>query len=135
MKEASMMRRTLVLAAVPALLAGCQTWGPTWSEVTGERYHVALVNRMPTVIEKVDGSSSFPTRPIKIEPGRHVVELQGIPQTPGWRGTLKEFVLDAAPCKRYYLNAQFDGKLSVSQWTPVIDEVESIPGCVVASAK
>ncbi|HEX4882760.1 MAG TPA: hypothetical protein VFX05_01400 [Casimicrobiaceae bacterium] len=130
-----MMRRTFVLLAAPALLAGCQTWGPTWSEVTGERYHVTVLNRMPTVIEKIDGRSSYPARPIKVDPGRRVVELQGVPPTPGWRGTLQEFVLDAEPCKRYYLNAQFDSRLGVSRWTPVIDEVETIAGCRMASAK
>ena len=36
------MRKMIILAA-PALLAstfltGCQTWGPTWSELTGARY-------------------------------------------------------------------------------------------------
>jgi hypothetical protein len=134
-KEASMMRRTLMLLAAPAVLAGCQTWGPTWSEVTGTRYHRTELNRMPTVIESIDGRSAYPTRPIKIEPGRRVLELQGVPPSPGWRGTLQEFVLNAEPCKRYYVNAQFASNLSVSQWKPVIDEVETISGCQVAAAK
>ena len=33
------------------------------------------------------------------------------------------------PCKRYYINAQFDGPLSPSDWKPVIDHVEPIAGC------
>ena len=30
--------RKLLLLSLPVVLAGCQTWGPTWSEVTGVRY-------------------------------------------------------------------------------------------------
>jgi hypothetical protein len=129
------MRRMLVLLTTPALFAGCQTWGPTWSEVTGTRYHLTELNRMPAIIEKVDGESAFPTRPIRIEPGRRVLVLQGVPPTPGWSGYLQEFVLDAEPCRRYYVNAQFDNRLMPSKWTPVIDEVETIAGCKVAAGR
>ena len=49
--------------------------------------------------------------------------MQGVPLTPGWAGggSLQEFTLDAEPCKRYYVNAQFEGRLMPSAWTPVID--------------
>ena len=130
-----MMRRMIPLLAAPVLLAGCQSWGPTWSEVTGERFHRTELNRMPTIVERVDGTSSFPTRPIRVEPGRRVLELQGIPPAAGWRGTLQEFVLEAEPCKRYYVNAQFDNRLMPSRWTPVIDQVETIAGCTIVAAK
>lgn len=129
------MRKTFAVLMAAPLVAGCQTWGPTWSEVTGSRYYHTELNRMPTIIEKVDGKSALLTLPVKVEPGRRVVELQGVPPSPGWRGTLQEYVLNAEPCKRYYLNAQFDSGLSVSQWAPVVDEVETIAGCVIAAAK
>ncbi len=131
------MRKTLPLLTL-VLLAGCQTWGPTWSEVTGVRYYRTELNRMPAIIEKIDGSSAYPARrgePIRVEPGRRVIELQGVPPSLGFRGTLQEFVLEAAPCKRYYVNAQFDNRLSPSKWAPVIDEVETIAGCTVVAAK
>jgi hypothetical protein len=32
------------------------------------------------------------------------------------------------PCKRYYINAQFDNPVEPS-WTPVVDHVETIAGC------
>jgi hypothetical protein len=125
------MRRTMLLL-LPFALAGCQTWGPTWSEVSGARYYRAEMNRSPTIIEHVDGKTPIESgsyRVAKIEPGRHLLVLQGIPQRPGWQGTLKPFTLDAEPCKRYYINAQFDGPLEVHDWTPVIDYVEPIAGC------
>jgi hypothetical protein len=43
-------------------------------------------------------------------------------------------MLNAEACKRYYINAQFDTTIT-QQWTPVIDYVESIPGCQVTPAK
>ncbi len=42
---------------------------------------------------------------------------------------MKEFTLDAQPCQRYYINAQFDGPLVPSEWKPIIDYVEPIAGC------
>ena len=36
--------------------------------------------------------------------------------------------LDLEPCKRYYLNAQFDNPVERT-WKPVVDYVEPIAGC------
>ena len=41
-------RLLLVPLALPVtMLTGCQTWGPTWSELTGQRYNVTDLNRRP----------------------------------------------------------------------------------------
>jgi hypothetical protein len=129
--------RTLFPIALATALAGCQTWGPTWSEATGVRYFRTELNRMPTVIERVDGRSSSPAgigAPSRIEPGRRVLTLSTTPPTlasaGGWRN--REYVLDAEPCMRYFVNAQFDARLS-SDWEPVIDFSERIAGCDPAS--
>jgi len=127
-----MQRTMLMLLAL--LASGCQTWGPTWSEVSGRRFHRTEINRSPTIIENIDGRSAFVSYPVTIEPGVRVITLQGLPQRAGWNGgTLLEFTLNAEPCKRYYINAQFSSPLSPSDWRPVIDEVEPIPGCAVPS--
>jgi hypothetical protein len=42
--------------------------------------------------------------------------------------------LDIAPCKRYYLNAQFASGGGVD-WTPVVDYVETVPGCKVPATQ
>ncbi len=125
--------RKLVLVAMTTALAGCQTWGPTWSEVTGVRFFRTEQNRTPTIIERVDGRSSSPAgigEPNRIEPGRRVLTLSTVPPAAasagGWR--IQEFVLDAQPCIRYYVNAQFDSRLG-SNWEPVIDFTERIAGC------
>ncbi len=123
--------RAMLIAPLALMAAGCQTWGPTWSEVSGSRYNLAIVNRQPAVIENIDGNSAFPTRPIKIEPGRHEIEIAGVPQrpTPGG-GKLQTIALGVEPCKLYYINAQYQSPLAID-YAPVIDYVTTIPGCRV----
>jgi hypothetical protein len=116
------MRNALLLAlSLPVVLPGCQTWGPTWSEVSGARYPTGEIHqyRRPAVIERVDDQGAFAQYPIKIDPGTHRIVLE-----------LKVLMLDAAPCKRYYLNAQFLNNIQ-PEWTPVIDYVEEIAGCKI----
>lgn len=125
------MHKTL-LVLVPLLLGGCQTWGPTWSEVSGQRYTRVDLNRLPTIIEKIDGSGAFAQHPIKVEPGKRNLVLQGpTPARPGG-SVLLEYTLDAQPCKRYYINAQFQNPIT-NNWTPVIDYIEDIAGCAVVA--
>jgi len=130
----------LTLLMVPAMLAptlltGCQTWGPTWSEITGARYNVTIVNRRPAIIDRVDDRGAFPNpNLIKVTPGEHRLVVQG--PAPGWAGgpPLQVMMLDAAPCKRYYINAQFTSPIQ-QEWTPVVDYVEPIGECLVPGAK
>jgi hypothetical protein len=126
--------KTKLWWALPLALAGCQTWGPTWSELSGARWNRAVMDRRPAIIERVDDQSAFAQYPIKIEPGRHRLVLQGPdPRRPGG-GTVQEFMLDAEPCMRYYVNAQFKNNIE-PEWAPVIDYVEPVAGCVVAAKK
>ena len=85
-----------LLWTVALLLGGCQTWGPTWSEITGNRYTVTTLNRRPAIINQIDDQGSFASNPIKIEPGMHRLVLQG--PAPGWQGgaPLQVYMLDAA---------------------------------------
>jgi hypothetical protein len=101
--------------------------------VTGERYHRAIMDRRPAIIEKIDGNSAFASHPIKLEPGRHDIVMQG--PKPDWPGgtQLQTMTLDLQPCMRYYLNAQFDNPVSPA-WTPVVDYVEPIAGCRAVAA-
>jgi hypothetical protein len=123
----------LIAALLAFLAGGCATYGPTWSEISGERYHFTILNRRPAIIERVDGYSSYAQYPIKVEPGRHEIVMQG--PAPRWPGgtALHTMTLDLEPCKRYYLNAQFDNPITPN-WTPVIDYVDTIAGCRVAVA-
>jgi len=137
-----MKTRTLLLCgpltglAVLFALAGCQTWGPTWSEVSGNRYTRTDYDRTSTTINLVDGTYPGPSvgyagyQYYKIEPGHRTIELSAVnlkPNAP--EGVNREYlVIDVQPCKRYYLTAQFDSRLR-AQWKPVVDYVEPISGC------
>jgi hypothetical protein len=123
-------------AALAATLAGCATWGPTWSEVTGtrfERVSPAGLNVAPVVITNVDDRGAFPNaadQPTRIEPGRRRIVVQALPLSGGWGGRmdLEVLMLDAEPCRRYYVNAKFENPLGRA-YTPFVAFVESIAGC------
>ena len=125
------MKKAVVFSlATLALLAegGCATYGPTWSEVSGQRYNVTVLNRRPTSVQKIDGYSSYITNPLKVDPGKHEIELAA--PAPGWTGggPLHTMTITLEPCMRYYLNAQFQNNVS-PDWQPVVDYSEPIAGC------
>ena len=114
--------------------SGCATYAPTWSEVSGDRYTRSIMNRYPALIINVDGTSySRALYPIKVDPGPRDIRMQGV--LPGWPSTFPDqtLALTLEPCKRYYLNSQFENPVQ-PRWTPVIDYVETIPGCKAASS-
>jgi len=123
-----MTMRTLAAAAVVLAASGCQTWGPTWSEVTGVRYNRAIADRWPARIVAV-GSDSVFTVPYKVVPGAYTLAVES-PRHGGFAGTIQDMKLTIEPCKRYYINAQFQDPVR-PEWTPVVDEVEPIVGCRV----
>ena len=129
------MRKSLFVV-ISVLLAGCQTWGPTWSEVTGARYPTGEIHqfRRPAIVERIDAQGAFVSDPIKTEPGMHRIELSA--PVPGWPGgsDIKVMMIDMTPCKRYYLNAQFENNVS-QKWQPVIDYAEDIAGCTIVAKK
>jgi hypothetical protein len=129
------------LLLLPLALAGCQTWGPTWSEVTGARWNVPSkeLNTVPTTINKIDGNSGFvnpPGQAIKVEPGTHAIELSAPPLSPGWTGgtNLETMQLTVEPCKRYYINGTYSNPVGMA-WKPFVDYVDTIAGCKVNPAK
>ena len=124
------MSKTIVAFAVlilsPALATGAERWGPTWSEVTGNIWSKAPMNRTAATIKQIDGKHET-KRIVKVEPGRHEVVVAS-PMRKGFSGSDAKVAMDIEPCKRYYVNAQFKAG-SGPDWEPVVAEVESIPGC------
>jgi hypothetical protein len=116
----------LLAFCVAANAAVLEKWGPTWSEVTGYRYSKAKMNRLPAIIKSIDGTDTT-FRVVKMDPGERTIVIQS-PQRKGFRGSDKTLQLTIEPCKRYYINAQFESSVGVD-WEPVIDYVEKIAGC------
>ena len=123
-----MTMRTLAAAAIVLAASGCQTWGPTWSEVTGVRYNRAIADRWGARIVAV-GTDSVLAVPYRVMPGTYTLAVES-PRHSGFAGTIQDMKLTIEPCKRYYINAQFQDPVS-PEWTPVVDEVEPIVGCRV----
>ena len=125
------MTKTLIHVAVAAatlVVAGCQTWGPTWSEVSDLRYYnTTTLYLRPAIIERIDDQAAFAQMPIKVDPGKHVILVQGPYRQPGG-GYLKTITVDMEPCKRYYINAQFVNNVT-PDFEPVVSYVEDLTGC------
>ncbi|HEY1328001.1 MAG TPA: hypothetical protein VGI14_13750 [Casimicrobiaceae bacterium] len=127
-------------ALAVAALTSCQTWSPGWSEVSGARYTVTDYNRFGTQVNLIDSRNPGPQYGYgrgavgysyyKIDPGEHTIELSALNTRPNWvSGINRENLrINLEPCKRYYLNAQFDNAL-LADWKPVVDYVEPIAGC------
>ena len=121
------MRMTGVVVLALATTS-CQTWGPTWSEVTGVRYNRVIADRWPSSIVAVGTYSVFNV-PFRVAPGTYTVVVES-PRHSGFAGTQQGMSLDIKPCLRYYINAQFRDPVQ-PEWTPVVDEAEPIAGCRV----
>jgi hypothetical protein len=124
--------RYLIVSATALLLSGCQTWGPTWSEITGNRYSdMPSMTESPVLINQLDGTTPIYTArdPIKATPGKHQLVLQAVPP-PSVMGSvyLEQIDVDLQPCKRYYINARFASPTSTS-WKAFVEQEEVIPGC------
>ena len=127
----SRLKWCVAAALAPTLVAGCQTWGPTWSEVTGARYTAAAVDRRPTFLVQVGDKPVGAIDPFRVAPGRYDIILQA-PEPGRVRGFTKTMNLVIEPCRRYYINAQFQGRTGPT-WFPVIDYVEPIAGCRISA--
>jgi hypothetical protein len=115
------------VAAAGVIVAGCQTWGPTWSELSGARYTRVNPDRTEAILVSAGDEAIGSATPFLVAPGTYRVVVQS-PVHNRFRGSEKDITLDVAPCRRYYINAQFDNPVS-PDWTPVIDYVETIAGC------
>ena len=116
------------MAMIAALaLAGCQTWEPTWSELSGNRYTTIDPNRRDAILIRAGSESIGNVPPFKFAPGTYDIEVQS-PLHNRFRGTIETIRLTLEPCRRYYINAQFEDPVR-PQWNPVVDYVETIPGC------
>ena len=123
------MRYLLALASVPAILSGCASMQTSYSEVTGERYHLAIADRRAVNIVQVGSTNGWANnQPVQVDPGTYRVVVESRNHAGFRGGTQTAFELKVEPCKRYYVNAQFNSQVAMS-YAPVVDEVEPIAGC------
>ena len=121
----------LGIAGAALVAAGCQTWGPTWSELSGDRYTSTIPDRRPAILIAAGDDSIGSTVPYKLAPGSYDIRVQSL-RHDGFRGSIETIHLNVEPCKRYYINAQFEDPVRPT-WKPVVGYVETIAGCTLTA--
>ena len=127
--------KAIVTASCALVASGADCaarWGPTWSELTGNLYSRTQMNRTAATIKQVDGKHET-KRIVKVEPGARKVVVAS-PMRKGFHGSDATLDMTLEPCKRYYINAQFENTIT-QDWKPVIDYVEPISGCKIVAAQ
>lgn len=119
------MKAKLAGIVAVAALAGCAT--TPFSYIDGNRYFRTEIHSYSVIVLDVDGRSDT-RNPVMIDPGRHVIRVQG-PAASGFRyGETRTLTLDVKPCTRYYLKAVKKNSLE-QDFEPQVDYVEPIAGC------
>jgi len=114
----------LSFAAI-SLLTACA--GPAYSELYGARYYRTPIDTYPVQVASVDGKD-YLTQPVRIEPGHHVISVQGPPGGAQRWGDKRSIELDVKPCTRYWLVAVKDNKLA-HDFAVKVDYEEPMSGC------
>lgn len=119
------MRIKLAGLAVIVAVTGCAT--TPFSYIDGNRYFKTELHSYSVIVLDVDGRSDT-RNPVMIDPGRHVIRVQG-PAASGFRyGETRTLTLDVKACTRYYLKAVKKNSLE-QDFEPQVDYVEPIAGC------
>jgi hypothetical protein len=122
----------VALGAAVSVSAKPAKWGPTWSELSGERYSKVAKHTLPAIIKSVDGRH-YTDKVVKIEPGARRVVVQS-PTRKGFKGSDEVMELTIEPCVRYYINAEFESSVGAA-WKPVIASKERVAGCKLPNGK
>lgn len=123
------MRTTLLILAASSLAASCASMTSSFSEVSGDRFNLAVENRRAVAIESVGNRPGWTNgAPVQVDPGPQRVVVSSLNHN-GFRGRTVAFELNVEPCTRYFVNAQFENPIT-PQFVPVIDHQERIAGCV-----
>ena len=128
MKPLSRFGLTVAAAAFSAsllALSGCA--GPAYSELYGTRYYRTPIDTYPVQVVSVD-DEYYLMHPARVEPGRHVVKVQGPPAGAWSRGDTRTIELDVKACTRYWLVAVKENRLS-NDFAVKVDYEEPMSGC------
>ncbi len=125
--------KTPLLPILSALAAGCAALGPFGTPYALVEIGPISATRkeLPVIVNAIDGDSTLnPRRPGPIKPGKHQLEVQfSTRDGPYWK-RMRMVELDAQPCTRYRIVAQYTNLTNV-EWEPVIYP-EPIGECLAA---
>jgi len=123
------MRSRWMFLALPAVLSGCASMMSSYSEVVGDRYNLAIVDRRAVEIVRVGSTTGWANnQPIQVSPGTYPVVVASRAHGGFAGGKQETLELKIDSCKRYYINAQYPNPVS-ADYRIVVDHVETIAGC------
>ena len=114
------MKGLLRVAGSACLTCACATAAARqWTVIDGNLVGRADSNRYSVVVLEVDGKAEFdaPTT-VTITPGLHHLKLASTRQDRS--GTVVPYALNAEPCTRYEIHAEYESRLDRSPWQIVI---------------
>lgn len=116
------------------ILAGCQS--TPYAVIDGGRKVTSDDNNYEVRIKTIDGKQLFSNNIRKnIEPGPHLVLLETTKKHRGRSKTTEAyFPIDAQPCTKYRVSAQYENSLS-ENWEIKLIETTEIPSCDVGNNK
>ena len=116
------------------VLAGCQS--TPYAVIDGGRKVASDDNNYEVRIKAIDGKQLFSNNTKKrVEPGPRLIVLETTKQHRGRSSTRDAyFPIDAKPCKKYRVSAQYKNALS-EDWEIKLIETTDIPSCTVNEDK
>ncbi len=120
------------VCAASGLLA-CASLDYHYSQISGQRYHVAEIDTYPVSILGIDGQSTL-MHPTPVDPGLRKILVQGPADGVSREGRQKEIALDVKACTRYYLVAVKPTRIA-SDFDVRVDYQEPVGGCTPPPAK
>jgi hypothetical protein len=121
----SLVRAAAVVGTLA--LGACASTDYHYSQLYGYRYFKAPIDTYSVTIVRVDDQTTA-LRPVAVDPGRRKITVQGPPGGTKTQGEQRDFILDVAPCTRYYLVAVKDNRLA-SDFTVKVEYQEPVGGC------
>jgi hypothetical protein len=123
--------KRLAFACPLLVLAACATPLPydrPYAEVVVDPIRAADPNVIPVIVNRIDGETSLYRDRAVVAPGRHTITVDVPPRKGFHLATQADFVIDAAPCTRYYIAARLATAVT-QEWTPIVRSSEPIGEC------
>jgi len=128
------MRSAKLLLPIFLVLAGCKS--TPYAVIDGGRKVISDDNNYEVRIKVIDGKQIFSNN-IKrnIEPGPHLILLETTKKHRGRSETREAwFPVEAKPCTKYRVSAQYENSLS-QFWEVKLIETTEIPSCEIDENK
>ena len=128
------MKAVKLVLPILIVLAGCQS--TPYAVIDGGRKIISDDNNYEVRIKAIDGKQLFSNNVKKnIKPGPHLIVLETTKKHRGRSETTEAyFPIEAKPCTKYRVSAQYKNSLS-EEWEIKLIETTKIPSCKASESK